>query len=176
MKSHLIHFITTIVACVATLIGYSFWYAAIAEKSAFVVDFQSQIETKTETAKRIASARATITEIKGDEAIVQSYFVPKTGVVTFIDNLETQGREQGTTVNVLSVSTGTDGSRPTLILSITVNGTFDAVMHTIGAIEYSPYDLSFSTLSMGQNEKNSWTANLGLVVGSVNSKSATSTP
>jgi len=176
MKSYIFHFVITIVACAAILTGYSFWYAVIAEKSASVANLQSQIDTKTETARRIASARAMITEIEGDEAIVQSYFVPKTGVVTFIDNLETQGREQGTAVNVLSVSTGTDGSQPTLTLSITVNGTFDAVMRTIGAIEYSPYDLSFSTLSIGQDEKNSWTANLGLVVGSVNSKSATSTP
>ena len=77
-------------------------------------------------------------------------------------------------MSVLSVSTGTD-SLPTLVFSVSIEGSFDEVMNTVGAIEYSPYDLSISEFSLNQGV-GSWQANLGLVVGSVSSDTATSTP
>jgi hypothetical protein len=175
MKSPLTHFIVTAVACIIVVVGYCVWYSIIAAKSNTVANLQNQINTETETASRAASARAAVAEIQSDEAAVHDYFVPETGVVAFINNLEQQGQSEGTTVNVLSVSTGA-GSLPTLSFSLTIEGTFDTVMRTVGAIEYSPYDLSVSEFSIGQDQKIGWQANLGLVVGSVNSVTATSTP
>jgi hypothetical protein len=176
MKSPLLHIILACSVCVATMIGYGFWYATVGAKSIAVANLESQISEKTEAASRIASARASLAEIAGDEASMQNYFVPETGVVAFINNLEAQGRAQGASVSVLSVSTSGAGAQPTLTFSITIKGTFDAVMRTVGAIEYAPYDLSISALSLGQEGSNSWHANLNLLVGSVSASIATSTP
>jgi hypothetical protein len=175
MKSSLFHFVVALIALIAVLSGYGVWYSVVAAKSSLVANLQSKIDAKMETANRTASARAAMTEIASDETAIQSYFVPETSVVTFINNLEAQGQAQGTAVNVLSVSAGT-GARPTLALSLTVKGTFDAVMRTVGAIEYAPYDLSVSQFSLEQDARNSWHANIGIIVGSANSKTATSTP
>ena len=106
MKSALLHFSIALVASILALSGFGVWYAVIANKSTTVADLQYQIDAKTEMASRATSARAAMDEIASDESIVQSYFIPKTGVVTFINALEEQGKEQGTVVNVLSVSTG----------------------------------------------------------------------
>ncbi|MCX6786259.1 MAG: hypothetical protein NTU85_00310 [Candidatus Kaiserbacteria bacterium] len=176
MKSPLSHFIVACVAIIVAISGYCILYSIVASASASVAVLQSQIEAKTETAGRIASARAAISEIAVDEATVQNYFVPETGVVAFINGLEAQGKSQGTTVNVLSVSSGTTGTRPTLVLSLIIKGPFDAIMRTIGAIEYAPYDLSISGLSLGQDAKNDWHADLGLVVGAVGSTTIIKTP
>ena len=177
MKSSLSHFFIALVTGIAVFVGYGVWYAVISEKSTAVAGLQNQIDTKTETAGRVASARAAISEIAGDEATVQNYFVPKNGVVSFINGLEAQGQANGSAaVSVLSVSTGSKGTHQTLILSLTIKGTFDAVMRTVGAIEYAPYDLSISSFSLVQDTKNSWNANLGLIVGSTNSETATTTP
>lgn len=175
MKSPLTQFIVTLIICVIVLAGYCFWYSIISAKSNSVANLQDQINTETETASRVASAHAAVAEIESDKKTVQNYFVPETGVVSFINNLETEGNSHGTIVSVLSVSTGT-GALPTLSFSITIKGTFDSVMRTVGAIEYSPYDLSISEFSINQNEKSGWQANLGLSVGSTNSATATSTP
>lgn len=176
MKSPLIHILLACFVCIATIVGYGFWYAVIGAKSTAVANLESQIVTKTETASRIASARASLAEIAGDEASMQSYFVPETGVVAFINNLEAQGHTQGVTISVLSVSTSGAGAQSTLTFTLTIKGTFDAVMRTIGAIEYAPYDLSISTLSLGWDDKDSWHADLNLLVGSVPAGVATSTP
>jgi len=176
MKSLFFHFIVALAVGIAVFSGYGVWYAVVASKSASVADLQNQIDAKTETASHIVSARAAITEIADDEAIVRNYFIPETSVVAFINGLEAQGRAQGAAVSVLSVSTNASGAQPMLILSLSIKGTFDAVMRTVGVIEYAPYDLSISTLSLGQDAKNSWHADLGLVVGSISSTTAINTP
>ena len=176
MKSPLVHILIASLVCVSTITCYGFWYSAVRDKSTVATLLENKIIAKTETARRIASARASLADIAGDEASMRSYFVPETGVVSFIDNLEAQGKKLGTTVNVLSVSAGGAETQPTLIFSLTISGKFDAVMRTLGAIEYAPYDLSVSTLSIQQDGKNEWSANVSLLVGSVTVTAATRTP
>lgn len=175
MKSPLIHLVGALVLCALSFLGYGVWYAIIADKSAAVADLENQINIKTDTAGRIASARAALAEISGDEAAVRSYFVPETGVVAFIDSIESQGRAQNATVSVLSVSSGGTSAHPTFIFAITVKGSFNSVMNTVGAIEYLPYALSISSFSLGQDGKNSWHSALNLLVSSVPLSAATST-
>ncbi len=167
MKSPSIHLIAALALCAVSFIGYGIWYGAIADKSAAVADLENQIKIKTDTASRIASARVALAEISGDEAAVRSYFVPETGVVAFIDNLQSRGRAQNAAVSVLSVSSSGTPAHPTFIFAITVKGSFNSVMNTVGAIEYLPYALSISSLSLVQDGKNSWNAALNLLVSSV---------
>ncbi|MDP2665238.1 MAG: hypothetical protein Q8P23_01125 [bacterium] len=177
MKSPFSHIIIAVVMCVSAIVGYGMWYAVTSAKSASVAALQNQIDTKTETANRIAAARATLANIASDETIVQNYFVPETSVVPFIDALETSGKTLGTTVSVLSVGTSGTPAKPSLELALSVKGTFDAVMRTIGSIEYAPYDLSILSLTVVQNDKNSWHADLKVLVGSVPAtKSSTTAP
>ncbi|MDE1925494.1 MAG: hypothetical protein KGH79_04985 [Patescibacteria group bacterium] len=176
MKSILSHIILVGLLCVMLLTGYSVWYVIVEKKSVAVADLESQISAKTQTESRINAIRASLAEIAGDEASLQSYFVPETGVVSFIDDLEGRGKALGTTVNVLSVSAGGTTALPSFTLALSIDGTFDAVMRTVGAIEYAPYDLSISTLSVAQDAKNKWHADLNVSVGSMIANTATSTP
>lgn len=176
MKSPTIHLLITLAATVIALSGYTVWYGAVSDKSREVAGLQNQILAASETVSRVASARAALTEIAGDEMKVRSYFVPESGVVAFINDLEARGVAQGATIDVSSVSTGGTPSRPALMLSITVKGTFDSVMRTVGSIEYAPYDVLVSSFSIRQDVEDAWNASLGLRVGSVPIKSATSTP
>jgi len=159
----------------ATMAGYGYWYARIADKSAIVAELQAQIDSKSEAASRIASARATLSEISKDEAVVQSYFVPETAVVPFINDLEARARMQKAALKVLSVSTSGTPAQPTLTLALALDGSFDAVMRTLGAIEYAPYYLSITKVSLIENGEGVWHADLEMIVGSVSSRVATST-
>ena len=176
MKSPFIHLIAALIFCAISFVGYGVWYAAIAAKSAAVADLENQINVKTDTASRIASARAALAEISGDEAAVRSYFIPETGIVAFIDSLQSQGRAHGAVVSVLSVSSGGTSPHPTFIFAITIKGSFNSVMNTVGAIEYLPYALSISSLSLGQDGKNSWHAALNLLISSVPLSAAANAP
>ena len=176
MRYAFLHLTLWLLLCIAALAGYKYWYTLIADKSTTVADLQNQIDTKAEASDRTSSARTILAEIAGDESVVQSYFVPETSIVSFIGDLEARARAQAATMKVTSVSTGGTAARPTLVLSLTLDGTFDATMRTLGAIEYAPYDISISKLSLAQSGKNIWHADLGLVVGSVPATAATAAP
>ncbi len=167
MKMLITRTIITFAVSVAAIVGYWMWYTVISNKSADVAGIQSQITAKTETISRIALARSALSGIEKDENIVRSYFVSEEMVVSFINDLEMRGKAQGTGVEVISVSTKIVGERPTLLLSLSINGTFDSVLRTVGVIEYAPYDISISDFSIGKDEKNVWHANVKILVGSV---------
>jgi len=175
MKPYL-HFVVWSLIALGTLAGFGYWYTVIADKSLSVATLQNQIDAKTAAIGRITSTRATLAELAGDEAIVQGYFVPETGVVPFIASLEARARAQGATLKVLSVATGGNPKQPTLVVTLAVDGAFDPVLRTIGAIEYAPYALSLSKLTLGENGKKVWHASLEIVVGSVSAHTASTTP
>lgn len=176
MKSSIIRAAIAFAFCIGTLIAYGVWYTAIEAKSTAVASLQNRIDAKEETTGRTSSARVALSEIAGDEATIQGYFVSETSVVSFISDLETRGSLQNAVVNVLSVAKDTMNGRPALSFTISIKGTFDAVMRTIGAIEYAPYALSISTLSLGQDDMNAWHANVKLFVGSVSANAGRVTP
>ena len=177
MKSPLAHLVVASTLCVLACIGYGVWYGVVSAESAAVATLQADIAAKTQTVNQIAATRASLASVAGDETVVQGYFVPEADIVAFINSLEDKGASQKASVSVLSVSEGGTPSQPALALALTVKGTFDAVMRTIGSIEYAPYALSISSLSIAQDAKNSWHADLKLIVGSLPAAAvATSTP
>ena len=163
-------------AALLVVVGYGLWYAALSKKSNEAVALQEQVMIASENMKRIASARAALADIAGDEANVRSYFVSESAVVSFIDDLERRGQAQKSSLNVLSVSKSGTPSRPTLVFALSIQGTFDAIMRTIGSIEYAPYDIALSRASVAKDAKEGWHAEISLTVGSVPVKAVTSTP
>ncbi len=173
MKPPLTHLVGSLVFCVIVFAGFYAWYMSIVDMSASVAKIQDQIDAKTATASRVASVQAALAEIADSEASVQSYFVPEDGIVPFIDSLGAYGKSQKTHVNILSVSSGSVGTHSVFTLALAIEGPFDATMRTIGLIEYAPYDLTISGLSLEQVDKNSWHANLTMLVGSASSSPST---
>ncbi|MDO8231868.1 MAG: hypothetical protein Q7T37_01540 [bacterium] len=176
MKSSLTHLILVLVMCAGSVGGFWFWYTSIAEESVEATILQGQINAKSGAISRITTARSVFAEIANDETAVQSYFVPETGIVAFIDTLESRGRSLGATVDVLSVSTGGDPAHPTLELTLSIKGSFDSVMRTVGSIEYAPYAISVSSLLVGRDVKEAWMANLKMRVASVPSEGSKKSP
>lgn len=175
MKSSFAHLVIVLLVCAVSVGGYWYWYTVIADKSLEAMILQSQINAKSGAISRITTAKTVFSQIASDEAAVKNYFVPETGIVSFIDVLEGRGRLLGTEVKVLSVSAGGDSAHPTLELALSVKGSFDAVMRTVGSIEYAPYAISISSLLVGKDVKDTWLANLKMRVASTVS-SPTKTP
>jgi hypothetical protein len=175
MKSSLFTLLTILGTTLILLLGYGAWYSVVAAKSAAVAALEGEIRTKTDTGRRIAAARETLAELAGDERLIQHYFVSESAIVDFINYLEARGPALATEVDVASVATGEDKTRPTLLVTLAIRGAFDAVMRTIGSVEYAPYDLSITGLIV-THELETWRAEMKLVVGSVPVAAATSTP
>lgn len=176
MKSSISHLIIVFLLCSISAVGFWFWYAAIMHKSAEVSMLQAHIDTKSGAMLRVAAAENIFADIEKDEKDIQNYFVPETGVVSFISDLEEKGRLLGTTVTVLSVSAGGSAALPALQLTVAVKGSFDAVMRTVGSIEHAPYAISIQSLLVGKDAKDGWLGNIKMQVASSPSIKTTKTP
>ncbi len=173
MKSPLPTLISaSIVACIM-LAACTLWYLFVQKTRTHVADLETQIEMKMAHAADIAKARASLVDIQGEERLMQGYFVSESEVVPFINTLQSEGRAIGAAVSVNSLSNGSVKARPTLVLSLSIGGSFDAVMRTIGAIESAPYDVVIGNISLGKTEQGDWQATVALQVGSVAQTTAT---
>ncbi|MDB5244856.1 MAG: hypothetical protein JWN18_726 [Parcubacteria group bacterium] len=176
MKSAVTHLIITSCIALGAVGAFTAWYLFVQHTRAHVADLETQIARKIENSQRIAEARASLAEIAGEEAAIQSYFVPEANVVPFIDSLEAEGHTFGTLVKVTAVSKANVKSRPALTFALTVGGSFDSVLRTVGAIEYSPYNVSITALALTRDDKGVWAATLTITVASLAQSANTSTP
>jgi Tfp pilus assembly protein PilO len=167
MKSSASHIVIACIICAMVFLVHGFLYTVIAKKSTTAAELQNQIDLKREKIKNIASSRAALSGIAKEESVVNKYFVSESEVVSFIADLQASGLSQGAVVKVLSVSTGNANMRPSLTLSLTIAGAFDAVMKTVGMIEYSPYYLTISKFSISKDDKKTWKSDIEIVAGSI---------
>ncbi|MBU6214792.1 hypothetical protein KGM48_03055 [Patescibacteria group bacterium] len=179
MKSFLAQGIIALLVCGGAAIGFWVWYGMIEAKSASVAALEQQIQQDADTESRVAAARASLAEISQDEANIRSYFISEVDVASFNDALETQRHAPGATVKVVSVSRGGPGAQSTLLFSLSIDGAFDAVMRTIGMIEYAPFAVTVSGLNLAHADTTGktslWHADLSLIVNTVSASSTAGT-
>ena len=131
---------------------------------------EQELLEKQDEVLRVASAKAALPILARSEEALLSYRTRSSDIVPLLERLEKQGRAEGATVEVLSVSPEQAGTQSRILISLTASGTFDAVMRTLGTIEYGPYDITVKTVVLdsptGTEEKTSvWTAAVILSLG-----------
>jgi hypothetical protein len=166
MTSATKQFIIALLCTIVVTVGVVLWYRGIIYLSAELATVESQLLAQTGQDRAVPTSGTALERLKEDEAFVQQYFVSEATVPAFINNLEARGRAQGATVTIVSVAKNGADLDATLALALTIKGTFDQVMQTLGAIEYAPYALTISSVALVREIKGSWKADLKLSVGS----------
>ena len=165
----LIQFIVALLVLFGVLGAYAFWYHSVGKASAQAAQLASEIRTKTEDSARVESAREALASLAEDEASIQGYLIRQQDIVTFLEGLESSGTTLGATVEVVSVSAETKKTPAHIALSLKISGSFDAVLRTLGSIEYGPYDSSVTGLTLdtviGEDGTATWNAATTLTIG-----------
>lgn len=98
------------------------------------------------------------TEQDGDSlAAARAYIVSEEKVAAFLSDLEARGRAAGATVAVSSVEPDKNASG-TLGIALSISGSFASVMQALGLIEYAPYGISASTVTVQKESGTLWRA------------------
>lgn len=155
---------------VAVLLGYGVWYVAVGKASAESAALASEIETKRIDSARVASAKAALESLAADESSMRTYLVREADVVPFLGKIEGAGTALGAQVEVVSVGSEVADGREVLRLSLKVTGSFDAVLRTLGALEYGPYDtrvsnVTLDTVAGAEGPSGMWTATATFFIG-----------
>ena len=167
MTRYILYFVLWFAALGFAIALYGAWYSAVGDMSTQAAELESKIADRTQAAERANSAKAILAKVAASEALLNTYFVPASKIVDFIDETQQLGRDLGTSVTVLSVSEGDSKTIPTLILTLSVKGSFDAVTRTLGAIEYAPYAIRYTSLAVHKSLDDLWSGDASVVLGSV---------
>lgn len=170
-KATLTKLIIAAVCLTVSLCAYMYWYHLLTVANAHVAELDSEIVAQNALTMSSASAESELENLAGARSDIEGYFVVTDNIVSFLEALQSLGKRLGTDITVASVTAGST-PRPHIDLALTATGSFAAVMRTVGAIEFSPYDISVSTLTLSTvttDQKATWTAALTLVVGTASS-------
>ncbi len=156
---------------------YGGGYYLLNRQEAKAEELGTEIGKKNLELAKAARAHAALASLSADEETLDQYSIRKADVVPFLESIQGVGRPLGSKVDVLSVGDVQDGKHARIALSISITGSFDAVVRTLGAIEYGPYDgvitnLSLDTATNDPKGTPQWTA---AAVYSVGIRSASST-
>lgn len=148
------------------LAAYGLWYSAVSRKAAEAAQLGSELRTLGEAGGRAASVRRAKEELDRQEALVYGHFVDNATIVPFLETIESTGRSLGAEIDVVSVGDA-QGKSNQLQMALSITGSFDAVVRTLGAIEYQAYDTTLTsfTLDTPPTDDAVWTAAATFLVG-----------
>lgn len=156
--------IMSVVALLA-IAGYVLWYEQVTALDAEAAGLVTEIAAKDAERTRSASARSAEADLAAQEAFVASHLVATGDIVAFLEGLEATGRAYGATLRVASVTGGENSPEGRISLSLSIAGSFDAVMRTVGAIESGPYAGMVQDLSLDTPDGETWSATGIFIIG-----------
>jgi hypothetical protein len=165
-----------------SLATYGIFYSMVQAEGTKADQLAAQIVSEHNETAQAAQAKEELATLTNEEGTVTQYFVSTTNIVPFLESLQSIGSYLGSTVQVASVSANSGDPYGTLDLSLSITGPFDSVLRTLGAIEFEPYNVSITSLTLNEGaEVNSaissttntssesalpsWTASATFVVG-----------
>ncbi len=128
---------------------YSAGYYLLSTVEAKSEKLASQEAAKSQELEAATRAHQALTSLSTQEAALNQHFVAKADIVPFLEQLQATGVPYGAKVNVVSVNDASDKVHSRIQLSLSISGSFDAVMRTLGTIEYGPYDGVMTNVSLG---------------------------
>jgi hypothetical protein len=168
-RKSLSFFILVLFFFVVSLVAYGVWYNLVTSMGSRVSELASQIDARSDQSAQMLSAQKTLAALGLEDIVFERYFVSQDDVVPFLARLEATGRSLGSTVEVVSVSPEPMKGDPRLTVNLSLEGTFESVLRTLGAIEHGPYDIASTNFSLEKRvsgESSLWSATVTLSVGS----------
>ncbi len=140
-KKTLLHFVISLVALLIALGAYAWWYSYVAQTSKEVMLLKEEIAQKSETALRLRAAQAALKNLEEDERKITAHFLETENLVSFLEGIQNEASALETKLSIVSVSEGGDVQNPFIKIDMTAEGTYDAIIRTMGTIEHMPYAL-----------------------------------
>ena len=145
-------------------------FITIAQAKKTTETLAATVAEKKQESLRVTLATAALPKLIESEAALDTHIVREEDIVPFLNKLETQGKAQGASVEVVSVSPDSSVATPRISVSLKLVGSFDSVERTLGVIEYSDYDSYVSSFTFEVSKdtslkKSQWTAFVILSLG-----------
>lgn len=177
MTKSLMHLIAAAGFLLLTLIAYGAWFTIVGRTSAEASALRTEIANRGEAGTRAAMARKTLDDLALQEASLYGHLVAPSDIVSFLETVEGTGRRLGTSIEVVSVGPA-QNKQNQIALALSISGPFDAVMRTLGALEYQKYATTLTNLTLESQGASAgiWEAAVTFTVAATPQSAQTTTP
>lgn len=165
MNRALTHLMIALVLLALMLAAYVFVFLGIEKTRNQIAEVSGKMVQLEKDRERIREAQGALAALSANEARVTGYFLNEAAIVDFLEEVESAGDALGATVTVVAVNNERGAAPPRVSVSLRVTGSFDAVMRTIGVVEYGPYDGVITTVTMDDQGDGAWGASVTYSVG-----------
>ncbi|HVW71540.1 MAG TPA: hypothetical protein VHB93_00085 [Candidatus Paceibacterota bacterium] len=176
MNRTLLRLFIWILVFLAAVGAYAYWYYLLTAADAEVATLAQQVNQRSIDETSAEQAADELAQLSDAGSDIKGYFVVPDNIVSFLEQQQSLGTSLGAQMSVVSV-TANPNPHPHLDLALTISGSFAAVMRTVGAIEFSPYDITVSSLNLSTTNTDTaggWTAAMALSVGTASTDSTSS--
>ncbi len=150
-SSKIIAGISSILLILSFVVLGIFYSMVAKQKVAYVNSTKERIEAEARKTS-LETLVKTLDETKEERALLMSRILRDEQVVDFLSLIETLGREQGAALKTNSLnSVSLNDTFESLVISITVEGSYDAVMQVLKLFEHLPYQVVISSVRI-ENE------------------------
>ena len=144
-KETLIWFGIAVASLLASTGAYAYWFFAFEGARAEARAAMGEVARIEREDAEIRAAEGALATLTADESAVRAYFLAPEDIVAFLETLQASGGAFGTAIEVVSVAPATDGR---IGLSLHIDGSFEGVMRTLGALEFGPRDIRIASLTL----------------------------
>lgn len=169
MNRALSHLVIALVLLGLAVAGYAAAFLTIERTRTQIAEVTGKMLQRMDDQRRIQEAQGALAALSANEARITGYFLNEKDVVEFLEELESTGDTLGADVTVVAVNNERGATPPRVAVALRITGSFDAVMRTIGAIEYGPYDGVVTTVTMDDQGDGTWGASVTYSVGTAQS-------
>lgn len=161
-RNPLIHLGVAVLFAVVSILAYAWWQSMVAQTLTQATEVTAKAKAVEQELSEITHAKQEVASLEENEQFVRERFLPLEDIVLFLERLEETGQKYGATVSVVSVGDAKTSNRVSVALS--AEGSFNAVMKTVGAIEYGPYASAVTSLTLDGGGEGNWNASFILDV------------
>ncbi len=165
-----IHFVISLILLIGVGVAYYFWFYYVSSLSDRASALSNEIELKTEDSAQSVQAKNALASLSASETSIDTRFITSANIVPYLESVQETGKDLGSTIKVASVAEKDGMPVGTLSLTLTITGTFDSVVRTIGVLENATIDTSLTSLTLDTTPTTGsstpvWTASTILLVG-----------
>lgn len=165
MNRVLTHLVIALVFLALSIAAYVFAFLAIEKTRDQIAEVSGKTVALVEDQERIKEAQGALAALSQNESRITGYFLNEKEIVSFLEEVESAGEALGADVTVVAVNNERNATPPRVSVALRITGSFDAVMRTIGVIEYQSYDGIITTITMDDQGSGVWGASITYSVG-----------
>ena len=161
-RKFIIHFTAVILINAVATAGWYIMFNEVRGLTTAIKDAREKINQNDRLIEDQRSIATLLSEHEGGVSSINSAFVEKETIVSFVERIEELGRNTRNTVDISISSLDKSKEKPTFAFAIT--GAPNDIYRFISALQYVPYKIRITNAEMHEDTEEAWRGDINIIL------------